>query len=44
MINSKKGKKSTNKPVSIKRIPPPIPAKSLKEVKEIPSTSRLQSS
>jgi len=35
MVNSKKGRKPTDKPVSIKRIPPPILAKSPKEVKEI---------
>ena len=35
MVNSKKGGKPTDKPVSIKRIPPLILAKSLKEVKEI---------
>jgi len=35
MVNGKKGRKSTNKPVSIKRMPPLIPAKSPKEIKEI---------
>ena len=33
--NSKKGEKFADKPTRIKRIPPPIPAKSPKEVKEI---------
>ena len=38
MVNSKKERKSTNKPVSIERMPPLIPAKSPKEIKEISVT------
>jgi len=35
MKNGKKGEKNTNKPASIERMPPLIPAKSPKEVREI---------